>query len=150
MTDTMRTLMIVCAVLAMLLSVTVSSWADDCSRYFKAIKSWTSLKQDNHGKCKMENVPVGSGYPADSIPYKLRNGKELCPKNRSEMDKEYLWKNGKRISGTYYYTSETRMTLAYDESFIPSGPVRIYRNEKLFCEVPVNREGKPDRHRQGI
>lgn len=128
----------------MLLSVAASSWAADCSGNFKTIKSWINQKPDNTGKCHMENVPNDSEYPADSIPYKLRNGKELCPKHRYEMDWEYLWENGKRVSGIYHLGSKSRMTLTYKDSFTPIGPVLIYRNEKLFCEVPINKEGKPD------
>jgi antitoxin component YwqK of YwqJK toxin-antitoxin module len=132
------------AVFAVLLTATSVSWADDCSDYLKWITTWIEQTPDNSGKCHMENVPDDSEYPDHSIPYKLRNDKEFCPKHRSQMDWEYLWKNGRRISGVRYFGSEVRMTLAFKESFIPDGPVRIFRDEKLFCEVPINGKGKPD------
>lgn len=140
----MRILMIAGAVIVMLLSEVIASQADDCSEDFNVITSWISQKHDFAGTCLMENIPIDGKYPANAIPYKLRNGKEICPRNRYETDMEYLWKNGQRISGIHYLGSKAYMTLAFKESFIPDGPVRIYHNEKLFCEVPVNRDGKPD------
>jgi uncharacterized protein len=132
------------AAFALLMSSTSVSWAGDCSRSFNAITSWVEQTPDNSGKCHMENVADDSEYPEHSIPYKLRNGRELCPRHRYQMDWEYLWKNGRRISGVYYLGSTARMTLAFKDSFTPDGPVRIFQDEKLFCEVPVNRKGKPD------
>jgi len=137
-------LMKAAAIFAILLSSAAVSWAGDCGRYFNAITSWFEQTPDNSGKCHMENVPDDSEYPDHSIPYKLRNGKELCPRHRYQMDWEYLWKNGRRISGVYYLGSTARMTLAFKDSFTPDGPVRIFQDEKLFCEVTVNRNGKPD------
>jgi len=132
------------AVFAVLLTAASVSWADDCCYYSKWITTWIEQTPDNSGKCHMENVPDDSEYPDHSIPYKLRSGRELCPKHRSQMDWEYFWKNGRRISGVRYFGSEVRMTLAFKESFVPDGPVRIFRDEKLFCEVPINGKGKPD------
>jgi antitoxin component YwqK of YwqJK toxin-antitoxin module len=131
-------------ILAISFSLAAVSRAEDCDRYFNQITGWIEQTRDSSGKCYMENAPDDGEYPAHSIPYKLRNGRELCPRHRYQMDWEFLWKNGKRISGVYYLGSETRMTLAFKESFIPDGPVRIYHGEKLVCEAPVNNKGKAD------
>lgn len=139
-----RKTLILSVISIMLMSVPAASSANDCRRIFGNIKSWVSQKHDDSGKCHMENVPDDNEYPADSIPYKLRDGKELCPKHRYEMDWEYVWEKGKRISGIYHLGSNSHMSLKYIDSFTPVGPVLIYRKDKLFCEVPINEEGEPD------
>jgi antitoxin component YwqK of YwqJK toxin-antitoxin module len=139
-----KTSIIFGAFFAMLLTVTIAPASDDCSGYFREVTHWAKQKQDNDGKCEMANTPDNSEYPADSIPYKLRNGKELCLKHRDELDWEYLWKNGKRISGTRFWGSEIRMTLKFKDSFVPIGPALIWKNDKLFCEVPIDTDGNPD------
>jgi antitoxin component YwqK of YwqJK toxin-antitoxin module len=131
-------------ILAMGLMSAEETRAGNCDRHFNEITGWFEQTPDNRGKCHMENVPDDSEYPDHSIPYKLRNGRELCPRHRYQMDWEFLWKNGKRVSGIYYLGSESRMTLSFKESFIPDGPVRIFRGEKLVCEAPVNNKGKAD------
>jgi len=131
-------------IIATVFIIAAESRAGDCDRNFNAITSWFEQTPDNRGKCHMEKVPDDSEYPEHSIPYKLRNGRELCPRHRYQMDWEFLWQNGKRVSGIYYLGSESRMILAFKESFIPDGPVRIFRSEKLVCEVPVNNKGKAD------
>jgi len=131
-------------ILAISFSLAAVSRAEDCDRYFNQITGWIEQTRDSSGKCYMESAPDDGEYPAHSIPYKLRNGRELCPRHRYQMDWEFLWKNGKRVSGVYYLGSKARMTLSFKESFIPDGPVRIYRGEKLVCEAPVNNKGKAD------
>lgn len=131
-------------ILAMVFMTAEETRAGNCDRYFSAITGWFEQTPDNRGKCYMENVPDDSEYPEHSIPYRLRNGRELCPRHRYQMDWEFLWKDGKRISGVYYLGSDARMTLAFKDSFIPDGPVKIYHDKQLFCEVPINQKGRAD------
>ena len=114
-----------------------------CSQYFNRMGIWIERLQDNDGRCEMENPPPDSEFPAHSIPYRLRDGREVCHRDRNSLDGEYLWKNGKRVSGIRYVGTD-QMRLAFRDSFTPDGPVRIYRDEILLCEVPITEDGKAD------
>jgi antitoxin component YwqK of YwqJK toxin-antitoxin module len=112
-------------------------------RFFDSIRHWLGTRHDNSGNCRMENVSPESEYPDHSIPYKLRDGREVC-EGRDGIYGEYLWENGRRVSGIRYFHDDIQMKLAFRDSFTPDGPVRIYRDEMLICEVPVTEEGEPD------
>lgn len=104
-----------------------------CRNYIDQLEFWFGQGPDNDGRCRMDRY---GEYPPESVPYRLRDGIEQCYRKRN-VQAEYAWKQGRRIKGTLYLSDESRAEVAYRDSFIVQGPVKVIRDGKLLCEIPV-------------
>lgn len=126
---------------------TPSAAGADCSRHFGDIH-WLLQLDDNDGSCWMEKAPLDGEYPPDSIPFNLRNGRELCTRRGSDADPEYQWRQGKRVSGIFYGSrdvtrdSDAIIKLDFRDSSVPAGPAKVFLDDRLLCEFPVTASGK--------
>jgi len=122
-----------CMVLIGVLFIETPSWAYVCRDYIKNLEFWFSQGPDKYGSCRMDNY---GEYPPESVPYNRRDGIERCYRKRS-VQYEYVWKQGKRVKGTMHLSDESAAEVAYKDSFIVQGPVKVMREGKLLCEIPV-------------
>ena len=123
-----------------------AAFASDCARFIGEIP-WLLKLDDDAGSCRMEDPPVNGEYPSQAIPNRLRNGREICTRRGTELDRVFQWKEGRRISVSYYGSRLFQdpamlMKLELFDSSIPSGPVRAFYGGELACEIPLTPGGK--------
>ena len=123
------------------------AFAVECADFIREVPLTFEL-EDDYGCCRMENAPYYGEYPRESIPYRLRDGREVCScRGDGRVDREFAWSQGKRISGTFYgshvYHSSSVVTkLEFRDPLKIANPIRVFQDDKLFCEIPINEKGE--------
>jgi antitoxin component YwqK of YwqJK toxin-antitoxin module len=107
--------------------------ASSCRDYVRDVNFLINQGPDNSGNCRMEK---SGEYPPESVPFRKREGKELCYRS-GRILAEYQWANGKRKKGLVHLTDATKVELPYKDTHTVTGSVKITREGKLLCSIPV-------------